>query len=95
MAKASKFDAVEHFKSPTARARYLNEAFGTGSAEQVVKAMGKLAREKGLSEVARQAGLERVNLFKSLYYREKLKLTVAMMVLDVLDMQLVVVPKRK
>jgi probable addiction module antidote protein len=95
MAKASKFDAAEHFKIPKARARYLSEAFGTGSAEQVVKAMGTLAREKGLSEISRQAGLERVNLFKSLYYRERLKLSVAMMVLDVLDMQLVVVPKKK
>jgi probable addiction module antidote protein len=95
MAKGSKFDAAEHFRNPTARARYLNKAFGTGSAEQVVKAMGKLAREKGLSEIARQAGLERVNLFRSLYYRETLKLSVAMPVLDALDMQLVVIPKRK
>lgn len=95
MKKTSDSFASEHLKNQKTLARYLSEAFKTGRAEHAVKAIGAVARAKGMSALARQTKLERVNLYRSLYYREKLKLSIAMRLLDAFDMQLVVVPKKQ
>jgi len=95
MAKTSKPGSPSFLKSQKALAKYLTAAFKTDSAKDAVKAIGTVARAKGLSALARQTRLERVNLHKSLFWSGSLKLAVAMALLDAFDMQLIVTPKRK
>lgn len=64
----SRYDVAEHLRTPEEMAAYLEacleEADGDGAF--VAKALGDIARAKGMSQVARDAGLSRESLYKSL-----------------------------
>jgi probable addiction module antidote protein len=59
-------DAAEQFRTPQAMAAHLNAAIeaSDGDAAAVAKALGDCARAKGVSQVARDAGLSRESLYK-------------------------------
>lgn len=64
----SRYDVAEHLRSPEEMAAYfeacLDEA--NGDAAFIAKALGDIARAKGMSQVARDAGLSRESLYKAL-----------------------------
>ena len=60
------FDAARYLKSDRAIAAYLNEALRHGDPHFLLAALGDVARARGMSAVARAAGLGRENLYKSL-----------------------------
>jgi probable addiction module antidote protein len=93
MAKASRFGAAEYLDSPETIAGYLSEAFETGDDQFIAQALGTVARAKGMSGVAKDTGLSRESLYRSLSAEGRPELGTAMKVLDALDMQLVVKPK--
>lgn len=61
----------------------------------IAKALGTVARAKGMSEVANETGLSRESLYRSLSEQGHPELATAMKVLDSFDMQLTVKPKDK
>jgi probable addiction module antidote protein len=66
--KTSRYDVAEHLRTPEEMAAYL-EAYleeANGDATLIAKALGDIARAKGMSQVAREAGLSRENLYKAL-----------------------------
>jgi probable addiction module antidote protein len=93
MAKARKFDAAEYLDSPQAIADYLTEAFETGDDKFIAVAIGTVARAKGMSGVAKDTGLNRENLYKSLGEGGKPEFGTVMKILNSFDMQLVAKPK--
>ena len=95
MAKASKFDAADYLDSPEAIADYLSEAFEPGDEKLIARALGTVARVKGMAEVANDTGLSRESLYRSLSEQGRPELATAMKVLDSFGMQLVVKPKGK
>lgn len=66
MVKISKFDAANHLKSPQAMADYLSEALATDDPEFICDALDTIARAKGMTQVAKETGLSRESLYKSL-----------------------------
>lgn len=60
------FDPADLLKSDEAVAVFLSEAFETGNAGHIANALGVAARAKGMSKVARETGLAREQLYKSL-----------------------------
>ena len=62
------YDVAEHLRTPAEMAAYLEAAFeeADGDASFVAKALGDIARAKGMSRVARDAGLSRESLYKAL-----------------------------
>lgn len=94
MAKASYFDVAANLKNTKLVAQHLNEALVTGSTTHLVKAIGTLARAKGMSELARETGLNRVTLYKTLEGAD-IKLSTATKLLASFNVRLAVVPKRK
>lgn len=60
------FDVTRYLKSDRAIAAYLNEALRHGDPHFLLAALGDVARARGMSAVARAAGLGRENLYKSL-----------------------------
>lgn len=66
--KTSRYDVAEHLRTPAEMAAYfeacLDEA--NGDAAFIAKALGDIARAKGMSQVARDAGLSRESLYKAL-----------------------------
>ena len=94
MAKASRVDAVENLKNTTLLAEYLTLAFEIGSTKGIVKAVNAVARAKGMSDLARETGLDRASLYKSLK-KGDLKLSTTVKLLNCFNMKLVVIPRKK
>lgn len=66
--KTSKYDVAEHLRTPEEMAAYLEACLeeADGDATFIAKALGDIARAKGMSQVARDAGLSRESLYKAL-----------------------------
>jgi probable addiction module antidote protein len=60
------WDVAEHLETEMDMAAYLDAAFENGDAALVVAALGDIARAKGMSQIARDAGLGRESLYKAL-----------------------------
>jgi len=60
------FDPARHLTSLEAQQALLDDAFGSGSASYIADALGIIARARGMTEVARTAGVTREALYKSL-----------------------------
>jgi probable addiction module antidote protein len=93
--RAPRFDAAEYLDSPEAIAEYLSEAFETGDAELITKAIGAVARAQGMSDIARQAGVSRENLYRALGTETKPEFATVMKVLGALGMEIVARPKER
>jgi probable addiction module antidote protein len=64
--RTKKWDAAEHLKSSADMVAYLEAALEEGDPALVAAALGDIARAKGMSEIAREAGLGRESLYKTL-----------------------------
>ena len=66
--KTTRYDVAEYLRTPEEMAAYLEACFeeADGDAAFVAKALGNIARAKGMTEVARDAGLSRESLYKAL-----------------------------
>jgi len=64
--RTKSWDAVEHLKSDEDMAAYLEAALEDGDPALVAAALGDIARAKGMTEIAREAGLGRESLYKAL-----------------------------
>ena len=66
--KTTKYDVAEHLRTPEEMAAYLKACMeeADGDATFIAKALGHVARAKGMSQVARDAGLSRESLYKAL-----------------------------
>jgi probable addiction module antidote protein len=64
----TKYDVSEHLRNPQEMAAYLEACIeeANGDAAFIAKALGDIARAKGMSQVARDAGLSRESLYKAL-----------------------------
>ena len=64
----TRYDVAEHLRTPEEMATYLEACFeeAHGDAAFIAKALGDIARAKGMSQVARDAGLSRESLYKAL-----------------------------
>lgn len=66
--KTTKYDVAEYLTTPEEMAAYLEACLeeANGDAAFVAKALGNIARAKGMTQVARDAGLSRESLYKAL-----------------------------
>lgn len=60
------WDPAEHLKSEEDMAAYLEAALVEGDSNLIAAALGDIARAKGMTQVAREAGLGRESLYKAL-----------------------------
>ena len=67
-AKTSRYDVAEHLQTPREMAAYLEACLeqAGGDAAFIAKALGDIARARGMTQVARDAGLSRESLYKAL-----------------------------
>ena len=66
--KTTRYDVAEHLRTQEEMAAYLEACMeeANGDAAFVAKALGDIARAKGMAQVARDAGLSRESLYKAL-----------------------------
>src|ERR1700733_13024037 len=93
MAKTKPFDAAAYLNSSEAIAAYLSEAFETHDAAFITEALGTVARAQGMTSVAKDTGLSRENLYKSLSGDGHPEFSTVMKVLDSFGVQLHAEPK--
>ena len=64
--KTSPYDAAEYLETEEDMAAYLEAALEDGEPGLIAAAIGDIARAKGMSQVARDAGMARESLYKAL-----------------------------
>ena len=64
--KTTRWDAADHLESRSDIAAYLGAALEDGDPALVAAALGDIARAKGMTEIAREAGVGRESLYKAL-----------------------------
>ena len=64
----TRYDVAEHLRTPEEMAAHLEACLeeADGDAAFIAKALGDIARAKGMSQVARDAGLSRESLYRAL-----------------------------
>lgn len=88
MAKKRAFDPADYLDDPEVRAAYITEALQTQDAEIITKAIGAVARACGMTHIAKEAGLSRENLYRSLGSKTNPEFATVMKVLTALDIEL-------
>src|SRR5690242_13402966 len=66
MRKTTRFDAADYLDTEERQVAYITAALETGDADFVRDALGLVARARGLSEIAKTAGLNRESLYRAL-----------------------------
>ncbi|HRT22361.1 MAG TPA: putative addiction module antidote protein [Candidatus Hydrogenedentes bacterium] len=88
--KTTKYDVAEHLRTPEEMAAYLEAcmAEANGDATFIAKALGDIARAKGMAQVAREAGLSRESLYKALSGERIPTFDTILKVMEALDLRL-------
>lgn len=60
------FDMARYLDSDMAIAEYLSQVLADGDTEELLAAIGHIAKARGMAQVARDAGLGRESLYKAL-----------------------------
>jgi len=92
--KTKPWDAADHLESRSDIAAYLEAALDDGDPVLVAAALGDIARAKGMTEVARKAGLGRESLYKALSAGGNPELGTILRVVRALGLKLHAVPAR-
>ena len=69
MAKTQKlktFDITRYLESEEAMAEYLSQVLEDGDNNELIRALGHIAKAKGMAIVAKESGLGRESLYKAL-----------------------------
>lgn len=90
--KTTRFDILDHLKTPEERIAYLDAAFEEGDPAFITVALGDIARSIGMTSVAKQAGVTREALYKALGPEGDPKLTTLLGVAKALGIKLTAAP---
>ena len=86
------FDPAVYLESEAAVAAYLTEALDSNDPHFIADALGVIARARGMTKVAREAGLSRESLYRTLGPEGNPELSTLLRVLGVLGLRLSVRP---
>ena len=82
------YDSADYLDSPDDIAAYLEAAFEDGDPTLITHALGVVARAKGMSQLAKDAGVTREALYKALTANGDPKLSTFVGVMKALGMRL-------
>jgi probable addiction module antidote protein len=91
-ANTKPFDPAEYLDSDEAIAVYMTDALESGDPSFVADALGVIARARGMTEVARDAGMSRESLYRALSADGNPEFATILRVVRALGLQLSVTP---
>jgi probable addiction module antidote protein len=93
----TRYDVAEHLRTPEEMAAYLEASMdeAKGDAAFVAKALGNIARAKGMSQIARDTGLSRESLYKALSGERNPSFDTILKIVDALGLKLHAEPAGK
>lgn len=92
MVNISNFDASEYIENEEDAIAYLNAAAETGDPALLQAAIGDIAKARGMGQIAKEAGVGRESLYKSLNKEGNPSFHTIVKVVDALGGRLVIEP---
>ena len=94
--RTTRYDVAEHLRTPKEMAAYLDACLTDPDTDAafIAKALGDLARAKGMAQVARNANLSRESLYQALSGERNPDFATVLKVLGALGLQLHAQPVR-
>ena len=88
--KTTPYDVADHLRTPKEMAAYLEACLeeSDNDAAFIAKALGDIARAKGMAQVARDSGLSRESLYKALSGERSPDFETVLRVIDALGIKL-------
>jgi probable addiction module antidote protein len=87
------FDAAEFFSDAESQEKLIADALESGNAGYIAAALGTVARARGMSKVAKEAGVTRSSLYKALSPEGDPQLTTLLGVMKALGVKLSAQPR--
>ena len=87
------FDITEYLDNDEAIAEYLSQVLNDADNEEFIRAIGYIAKAKGMTQIAKDTGLGRESLYKAFRPNSKPRFETIMKVMNALKIQLNAVPK--
>lgn len=84
----TEFDPSKYLDAEEAVQAFLEDAMESGDVRVILGALGDVARAKGMSQLAREAGMSRESLYRALSKDGNPQLSTVMKVLDALGLKL-------
>jgi probable addiction module antidote protein len=82
-----KFDSADYLKSSTAISAYVEDALESDDPALIAHALGVVARARGMTKVAKKAGLTRESLYKALSAEGNPEFATVLRVMNALDLR--------
>ena len=86
------FDMARYLGSDEAIAEYLTQVLADGDSDELLSAIGHIAKAKGMAQVAKDAGLGRESLYKALAPGAKPRFDTILRVARALGITLIATP---
>lgn len=90
--KTTRFDMVDYLDSEEAIQEYFRQVMEDGDSDEIIRALGYIARARGMMQLAKDTGLARESLYKSLSEGAKPRFETIMKVIHALGLKLTVIP---
>ena len=81
MSKLATFDISQYFDNKEMIAEYLSQVIEDGDMDELLEAIGNIAKAKGISQIAADTGLGRESLYKTFQSGSKPRFETVMKVL--------------
>ena len=90
--ETTKWDVVDHLKTDEDIAYFLEAVFEDGDPALITAALGDVARAKGMTQLAKDTGLAREALYRSLSAEGKPEFTTVLKLMRAFGLRLAAVP---
>jgi probable addiction module antidote protein len=92
--KFTEFDPAEHMQDETTQAFILADAAESGDPQYIAHALGTIARARGMTQVAKDAGVTREALYKALSSEGDPRLSTLLGVMKALNLTMSIHPAK-
>jgi probable addiction module antidote protein len=88
------FDPADYLNGPEEMALYMTEALDSGDPAFIADAIGVIARARGMTQVAKDAGLSRESLYRALSANGNPEFATILKVMSALGLKITAVPDK-
>lgn len=78
----TQFDIAQYLDDKEIIAEYLSQILADGDMDELLEALGNIAKAKGMSQIAKDTGLGRESLYKTFHKGTKPKFDTIMKIMD-------------
>jgi probable addiction module antidote protein len=93
--KTEPFDAAAYLKTDEDIAAYMTEALATRDTAVIGRALGAIARARGMTRISRETGLSRESLYRALSAEGNPEFATVLRIIEALGLRLSAEPARK